>query len=427
MKTKLLLLLFVSTFGFAQQRTCGMQEHMNQMMFNPVLKKQYEERQAKFKIEYQKIIDKQNAQKNGNVIQSTNAVIRIPVAVHYPSAASANATLRTCLRGFAQNQIDILNADYNATNADLSNWINDSAFYPGINVGDLDVEFVLATQNHPAGTGLVNGDVAVTFGTDFLPGANEDQDPTWSGYMNFVVRNISGGILGYSPLGGSPNAGQTVVMDNNAFASGAGCTGYVPGAPYNLGRTVTHELGHFFNLDHTFKSGNQNATNCAGADQDGIADTPKQAAATYGCAAAGSIDACNAPEKVLSMNYMDYSNDACMYMFTEGQKNVMLAYINSIVSDFKPNVLNNSTFATSGFSIYPNPSTGTFNLQFKEIISDFNVEIYDITGKMVYVNEFYQNTDLVKEIKIQDEVSRGIYFLKIKTNEGLFTKKIIID
>lgn len=421
MKTKLLLLFsIVSLMSFGQQRTCGMQEHMNQMMFNPVLKKQYEERQAKFQVEYQKIIAKQLAKKNGNAVESTNAIIRIPVAVHYPSAAGANATLRTCMRNFAQNQVNILNADYNATNADISLWTGASAFYPGVNVGDLDVEFVLATQNHPAGTGLVNGDVAVTFGTDYL--SNADSDATWSGYMNFVVRNISGGILGYSPLGGSPAAGQTVVMDNNAFASGAGCTGYVPGAPYNLGRTVTHELGHFFNLNHTFG----NNTGC-GSDDDGIADTPQVAAPSFGCPADGSVSGCNIGELALTMNYMDYVDDACMYMFTVGQKNVALAYINVIVPELKNNVLNNDSFSNSNFSVYPNPNKGTFNLQFKEIVTDFNVEIYDVTGKVVYVNEFYQNSDLIKEIKVQDEMSKGIYFMNIKTNDGLITKKIIIE
>ena len=419
MKTKLLLLLFiVFQISFGQQRTCGMQEHMNQMMFNPVLKRQYEERQAKFQVEYQKIIEKQLAKKNGNVVDNTNVVIRIPVAVHYPSAASANATLRTCLRNFAQNQVNILNADYNATNADISLWADASAFYPGVNVGDLDIEFVLATQNHPAGTGLVNGDVAVTFGTDFI---SSDFDPTWSGYMNFVVKALNGTTLGYSPLGGSPSAGQTVVMDNNAFASGAGCTGYAPGAPYNLGRTVTHELGHFFNLNHTFG----NNTGC-GSDDDGIADTPQVAAPSYGCPGDGSVSSCNG-DSALTMNYMDYTNDACMYMFTEGQKNVALAYINVILPDFKTNVLPSESFYNSSFSVYPNPSKGTFNLQFKEVVSDFNIEIFDVTGKMMYVNEFYENSDLIKEIKVENEISKGVYFMNIKTNEGLVTKKVIIE
>lgn len=421
MKTKLLL-LFIVVFqvSFGQQRTCGMQEHMNNMMFNPVLKKQYEERQARFQIEYQKIIEKELAKRNGNVVENTNAIIRIPVAVHYPSAGSANATLRTCLRNFAQNQVDILNADYNATNSDISLWTNASAFYPGVNVGDLDVEFVIATQNHPAGTGLVNGDMAVTFGTDFL--SNADSDTTWNGYMNFVVRNISGGILGYSPLGGGPGSGEAVVMDNNAFASGAGCTGYVPGAPYNLGRTVTHELGHFFNLDHTFANDNG-----CGVDDDGIADTPKVGNASYSCPADGSVPGCVGGENALTMNYMDYVNDACMYMFTVGQKNVALAYINTILPDFKSNVLNTESFVNSNFTIYPNPNKGIFNIEFKEVVADFTVKILDVTGKAIYDYEFSGNSDLIKEINLNSLASKGIYFMTIKSDKDVITKKIVIE
>lgn len=426
MKIKLFILSFVvSLMSFAQQRTCGMQEQMDKVMFNPVLKKQYEERQAKFEVEYQKLLEKQAS---SNRLLSPNATIIIPVAIHFPSVSNATAEATKVLyRNFAQSQIDVINADYNAANSDLSNWSAASAFYPGVNIGDLDVQFVVATQNHPAGTGLVNGVKAVTFGTDFLSGA--DSDATWSGYMNFVIRDLGAGLLGYSPLGGSPGTGQTVVMNTWCYGTGSGVPGtpYVPAAPFNLGRTVTHELGHFFNLDHTFAS---TGCNPAGAscttEGDRVCDTPRLTTETYNCPANGSVNACGTL-KSLTMNYMDYVDDACMYMFTAGQATRSVAYINTISSQFKPNVLGDTSFLASNFSFYPNPSKGTFNIQFKEVVSDFNVEIFDVTGKVVYINAFYQNSDLVKEIKIQDEISKGIYFMNIKTNEGLITKKIIIE
>lgn len=424
MKTKLLLLFFlVFQISFGQQRTCGMQEHMNQMLFNPVLKKEYEERQAKFEVEYQKLL---NNQTSNNRLLSPNATITIPVAVHFPSVSNTtDEATKACFRNFAQTQIDVINADYNATNTDLSNWSAARAFYPGVNIGNLDVRFVIANQNHPAGTGLANGTTAVTFGTDFLAGA--DDDLTWAGYMNFVIRDEGTRTLGYSPLGGSPASGQTVVMNTFCFGTGTGCTGYVPQAPYNLGRTVTHELGHFFNLDHTFASSACTPANlnCA-VEGDRVCDTPRLTTETYGCPANGSIAACGTL-KSLTMNYMDYVNDPCMYMFTAGQATRALAYINSIAGQFKPNVLDATTFSNSSFAVYPNPNQGTFNLQFKEIVSDFTVEIFDVTGKMIYINEFYQNSDLIKEIKIQDEISKGVYFMNVKTNEGILTKKIVIE
>jgi hypothetical protein len=421
MKVKLFLLALISQLAISQQRTCGVKAHMEKMLQDPQKKKEYMEFQEKFRVEYQKVLAKQAVEKSGGVNKNTNATIRIPVAVHYPSAGSANAALKTCLRNFAQNQINILNADYNATNSDISNWASASTFYPGVVVGDLDVEFVLATQNHPAGTGLVNGDVAVTFGTDFL--SNSDNDMTWAGYMNFVVRNISGGILGYSPLGGTPGTGDTVVMDNNAFASGAGCTGYVPGAPYNLGRTVTHELGHFFNLDHTFANDN----GCGGTDDDGIADTPRIGNASYGCPANGSVAGCVAGQKSLTMNYMDYVDDACMYMFTAGQAGVMQAYYNVISSQFQTNVLLGADEAFKNkFLIYPNPNKGSFTIQFDELVTNYSVQVLDQAGRVVLDHDYVQNNNLIQNVDLKITAS-GVYFVTVKTEKTVATKKVVIE
>jgi Secretion system C-terminal sorting domain/Pregnancy-associated plasma protein-A len=417
-KIKIFLVLLLSQFSFAQQRTCGLSQQMDKIMSNPVAKAQYLERQEKFRIEYQKIIDQQLSNTSNRNI---NAVLRIPVAVHYPSEPTTS-TKKACLTSLAQNQINILNADYNASNADISNWTAASAFYPGVQVGNLQVEFILSTQNHPAGSGIANGSPAVTFGTDFL--ADADNDNTWSGYMNFVVRDIGASLLGYSPLGGSPLSGEAVVMNTGAFASGPGCVGYVPGAPYNLGRTVTHELGHFFNLDHIFNSADDTSTDCSPADQDGIADTPKQAGCTYGCAAAGSRNACVSGEKVLSMNYMDYTDDACMYMFSAGQKNVMQAYLNSISSQFRQNVLNTNDNDFVAFSVYPNPTKGIINIQFENLASDFDVNVYDIAGRQV---DYAKSNALNKNSITLNNASKGIYFVSIKYDNKQTTKKIVVE
>jgi hypothetical protein len=426
MKLKFLIVLLICQISFAQNRTCGVRQYMDKMLSNPVAKENYLKQQEKFKVEYQKVIAQQSN-------KSPNATIKIPVAVHFPSSSSASAAQKNCLRVFAQNQINILNADYNATNADLSNWTSASSFYSGVVVGDLDVEFILADQNHPAGTGLVNGDLAVTFGTDFLynviEGSWEDTDITWKGYMNFVVRDLGNSLLGYSPVGGSPFSGAAVVMDNGAFASGAGCVGFVPNAPFNLGRTVTHELGHFFNLDHTFKSADDTSTDCSGADQDGISDTPKQAGCTYGCIAAGSRNACVSGQKVLSMNYMDYTDDACMYMFTQGQKNVMRAYLNSISSQFAINYFSGNVIIEEPkplvFSVHPNPSIGVLTIQFEKSIVDFEVYVYDITGRAVdFVNNNEEGSR--KSIYIKN-AAKGIYFVSITYDNKRTTTKIAIE
>lgn len=412
MKLKLFLALLIFQVGLAQHRTCGMKEKMQQIMSDPAKRAAYLDLQNRFATELERLTT--TSSRNPNII------IRIPVAVHFPSISNTSA-LRPCLRTLAQNQVNILNADYNGTNADIVNYAADAEFYPGTNTGSLQVEFVIATQNHPTGTGLVNGDLAVTFGTDFLGGA--DDDSTWAGYMNLVVRNEGNQILGYSPLGGSPSGGETVVINRFCFGSGSGCTNYVPEEPYNLGRTLTHELGHFFNLDHTFEA--CDGANCA-TSGDRVCDTPALDTENYDCPAAGEIFSNCTGDPALTMNYMDYVNDACMYMFTAGQAARMQAYYNTIASQFKSNVLANDDFLQNQFSLYPNPSKGSFTIEFKELTNSYSVEVFDVTGKTIYENNYDQAANLVQGINL-DHPGSGVYFVNIKSDRGLVTKKLIIQ
>ena len=309
-----MLLLSITTYAQVQ-RTCGTDSYMQEKMQDP----SFAQKQLKKNLQYKQALE---AVQSGNYI-SQMATLIIPVAVHFPEGSEAD---RPCLEALAQSQVDVLNQDYTATNADISNWAAASGFYPGTNTAGFDVEFVIATRNHPADTDddLVEGGPAVSIGYNY--GGGNDQDIKWAGYKNFLVKTIAGGILGYSPLGGSIANGAAVVMSPTAFGSDAiasGCTSngvnFIPGAPYNLGRTVTHELGHFFTLNHTFNGG------CGGAN-DGYNDTPAIPDANYGCPADGSVDGCVSGEKALTMNYMDYVNDACMWMFSQDQVDAMQAY-----------------------------------------------------------------------------------------------------
>lgn len=309
-------MLLLSVVMYSQDhRTCGTDSYMQEKMQDPSFAKKQQLKNLKY------IQALETIQSGSNFAQM--ATLRIPVAVHFPEG---NESERPCLEALAQSQVDVLNQDYTATNTDISNWAAASGFYPGTNTGAFDVEFILATRNHPADTDddLVEGGPAVTIGYNY--GNGNDQDIKWAGYKNFLVKTISGGILGYSPLGGSIANGAAVVMAPFAFGSDAiapGCSSngvdFVPGAPYNLGRTVTHELGHYFTLNHTFNGG------CAG-NNDGYNDTPAISDPNYGCPADGSVDGCVAGEKALTMNYMDYVNDACMWMFSQDQVDAMQAY-----------------------------------------------------------------------------------------------------
>lgn len=435
MKLKLFLLLLISSISFAQQRTCGSDEFMETLLSDPAQRQAYIEQQNKFNTELQKLESGQSTARDAN------AVIRIPVAVHFPTSGSATEAVKTCLRNLAQRQVNILNADYNGTNTDISNWVGVRDNYPETNTGSLNVRFEIATQNHPAGTGLNNGDLAITFGTSFVGAGDRfctngcNRDATWAGYMNFVVTNISGGVLGFSPVPGTPSAGTTVVIDNNAFGntlSGNNCTGYVPGAPYNKGRTLTHELGHFFNLQHTFRA--CDGANCA-TTGDFVCDTPSTDQARYDCNAAdnppnpnvsGNPPVTTCGYLQLTMNYMDYVQDSCMYMFTAGQATRMQAWYNSVASQFSTTALANEEFLQNQLSLYPNPTKGSFTIEFKDLTNSYSVEVFDITGKVIYENNYAQSSNLVQVINL-DKPASGVYFVNIKSDRGLVTKKLIVE
>ena len=339
-----------------KQRTCGMEQHMSKLLQNPEFAADYARRQAKYGA---KLLEIQTQKADGTY--KKKATLYIPVAVHFPTGTEAN---RACLEAHAQTQIDVINADYTKTNADhAAGWAAASSFYPGVTPGAVDVVFCIATKNHPTvSPAIADGNKAVTIGSQSGAYASADTNTTWAGYMNFVIKDAGSGILGYSPLGGSISGGACVVMGFAAYGTGAGCTGFIPGAPYNLGRTVTHELGHFYNLDHTFNGG------CAGAG-DSVVDTPAVAAATYGTPAPGSVAGCTSPQKALTMDYMDYVNDTHMFMFTAGQATRMEAYFATVASDWKTNVLECQTpdftvTATNSPIAICAPANGVFNFTF---------------------------------------------------------------
>jgi len=235
-------------------------------------------------------------------------VLLIPVAAHFQNTGIPI----DCARQMAVDQVERMNLDFAGANADIGDWTAAQGTFPGINNGESCIQFCLATLNHPAGFGLAEGDIAVTL--DVTTG---DNDPAWAGYLNFWVRDLGGGILGYSPLGGNGN-GDGVACTTTAFSS-ISCGGNTISATYNLGRTMTHEVGHFLNLEHPWGGGG-----CASTDF--VADTPVTDNPTFGCPAIPTVT-CTDP--ALTMSYMDYTDDQCMFMFSAGQIERAEAHVNA--------------------------------------------------------------------------------------------------
>ncbi|MCH2215581.1 MAG: gliding motility-associated C-terminal domain-containing protein [Flavobacteriales bacterium] len=260
-------------------------------------------------------------------------ILYIPVAVHFqnPAGGGTIGVTPACAEEMALSQIASLNADFAGTNADIVNWINGQATWPGISNAESCIQFCLATLNHPPGYGLVDGDFAITI--DAIPD-DSDNEADWAGYMNMYVRDMTN-PLGFAPGGGTGN-GDGVVCGLPYFGS-SNCNGNLSGQ-YNLGRTVTHEVGHYLSLNHPFPDPPEPADCASLADDGNVTDTPKTSEPTFGCPAVGESNI-NCTEPVLFPTYMEYCDDACLYMFTESQVETMDAYVNANLQ----NLLNTST------------------------------------------------------------------------------------
>ncbi len=237
-------------------------------------------------------------------------VIIIPVVVH----VVYNTPSQNIPTAQIQSQIDVLNEDFRRLNADA---VNTPQMFLSV-AADTQLEFCLATED-PQGnphTGITRTPTNVpTFSANdrvkSLYTGGQDPWPS-TDYLNIWVCNLGGGVLGYSQFPGGPASTDGIVVDYQHFGRGPSPGILVP--PFDLGRTATHEVGHWLNLSHIWGAGG-----CTTDDL--VLDTPMASGPNVGCgmghASCGTVD--------MVQNYMDYTNDACKNLFTQGQKDRMRA------------------------------------------------------------------------------------------------------
>ncbi|WMI66450.1 zinc metalloprotease [Aestuariibaculum sp. YM273] len=239
-------------------------------------------------------------------IEDGLGTITIPVYVHVVLPNASDITDKQ-----VTDQISVLNDDFSSTNTNLlpsgaTDFINDATI--------TDIEFNLITTYR-------HDDSRSSWGTnDAVKAAYPPITPET--HLNIWVCNIGGGILGYAQFPGGNLATDGVVLLHESLPGGTA-------APYNEGRTATHEVGHWLNLRHIWGDGR-----CR--QDDFVEDTPSSDGANYGCPSYPSISCKDAD---MTMNYMDYTDDACMYMFTDGQRNRMRAVFTS--GGFRASMLGN--------------------------------------------------------------------------------------
>jgi len=339
-----------------------------------------------------------------------NEVIIIPVVIHvlYNNAAQNISDAQIL------SQLQALNNDYRKLNADAA---NAHAAFASL-AGDAKIVFCIAKidASGKATTGIIRKYTSQQSWTadDGMKYSAQGGDNAWDSkrYLNIWVCNLFGRNLGYSSLPGSQVDKDGIVIQYDAF----GTTGSLT-APFNKGRTATHEIGHWLGLVHIWGD-----ANCG---DDGIADTPPQQNFNNGCPSFPHRSSCSINGNGdMFMNFMDFTDDACMYMFTKGQAIKMRSlfaigdarnsFLNSAVCDTnsvqRGAVAIDPSVAKATISVFPNPAIKFINLETKNV-SDIGqtVSICNVYGGVVKSQLLLTQKTTIAI----DNLPAGVYFLKI--------------
>jgi hypothetical protein len=280
-----------------KHRQCGVQQVNERLLeLNPTLR----ERHRRIEDDVRRSIEKGEAQR------LMRKLVTIQVVVHVVYRTKAENISDAQIK----SQIDVLNKDYRGANADRSK-VPD--VWKGL-VADPNIQFALAKKDPKgkAATGITRTKTTrESFGTgDSVKKKTGGGIAPWATdrYLNIWVCNLGEGLLGYAQFPGGPARTDGVVILHTAFGTkGTAAT------PFNLGRTATHEVGHWLNLRHIWGD----TSDCSGSD--GVGDTPRAQAPNFGSPKFPHISCNNGPNGDMFMDYMDYTDDAAMFMFTPGQ------------------------------------------------------------------------------------------------------------
>jgi len=350
---------------------------------------------------------------NKSYQKRTNIVVPVVVHVIYKS------DIENISEAQILSQIDVLNKDFGFKNTNKLDPSHPFFKY----CGAAGIEFKLANVD-PSGN-PTNGITRTKTSKDFWKeeefedvkftssGGINSWDPT--SYLNIWVANLdeSSDVLGFAifpdELSKYPEY-DGLVIRHQAFGTN-GTAGTNSFGLANLGRTVTHEIGHWFNLYHIWGD-----TLCG---DDMVADTEPADSANSDCPTfpLHPKNSCGSSENgEMFMNYMDYTSDACMNMFTIGQiermKAALTAYRSKLLTSkgYSTANLTNKDFIQY-FDVYPNPSSGTFTLQTNnEIGLNATISLIDVIGNTIKtVTMTSENLQLNCE-----ELPNGIYFIAIQ-------------
>jgi hypothetical protein len=409
---RLLLNAIVFCFFFLQvpaQRNCGTVEYAERMKKQPVNRVG--------------ISSSDNTASRDTV---PNEIITIPVVIHL----LFNKDFQNISDAQILSQLAVLNKDYRRLNADAVN--TPEAFRS--DAADARIMFCLA-QVDPTGRasrGIVRKYTTVEYfmGDDGMKYTAAGGDDAWDSrkYLNIWVCNMFGRSLGYATAPGGPADKDGVVINFDVF----GTVGTLR-APFDKGRTATHEVGHWLGLQHLWGD-----VSCG---SDGVDDTPRQLSYNYNCPSFPHTTSCSENGNGdMFMNFMDYTNDVCMNMFTYGQKSKMRSLFanggarNSFLNSFACDSslasgapLPDDTLVVAkpagDLQVYPNPVQQQLNI--------VPINGFELTGKtaVIYnmsgVKLLQQTMTSAKEMMNLSNLLPGVYILKIGNGGDKKIYKII--
>lgn len=358
----------------------------------------------------------------GNAIGETKTnIIRIPVVVHVLYNTAAQNISEAQIR----SGIAALNRDFRRQNKDA---VNTPERFRLV-AADAEIEFVLATAD-PSGVatnGIVRKQTAVpAFNMDDqIKFSAQGGDNAWDSrlYLNIWLGNTRR-LLGYATMPGGDEKLDGLVINITAFGT------INTAAPYNLGRTAVHEAGHWLGLQHLWGD--------EACGDDGVDDTPKQGGYTSGCPTGIRSSCGNTKTGDMFMNYMDFTNDACMNLFTYGQKARMRSLfnkggmryslltstgINEPWTEEAPALKEDTVKLTTVLQLYPNPAIQHVTLQVNTPENWSGGELYLVNAAGIRVEKIKlisrtQKLDLTK-------FSPGIYFLQGVINNTKVAQKLV--
>ena len=412
-----LVFLFVVQTGFSQNKP--------RCATNIPISEKDRLRKSLFEQKISEHIDKQKA----NLRLAENSIIRIPVVVHVIHNQSNNAIAGNNIPDEQIfSQIKVLNEDYRKKVGTMG-WNTNP-------VGaDMEIEFALASID-PDGNPS-NGITRTYNSTPYFDLINDRYKLSslayWDSnkYLNIWVASYDNNYIGYGEFPGGAIDGlegedsdeliDGVFIDNLVFGSNSGLN---TSGLYRFGRTTTHEIGHWFGLIHTWGD--------SFCGDDYCNDTPQTESSNLATTCKVKYSNCSGT-KTLNMieNYMDYSPDTCMNIFTNNQKQRVRAVLT--LSKRRARLIKNAEFQLPKADkltvyLYPNPTTND-NIQLQVMLPDFQditVEILDILGKTVYTKTYLDYPSTILKLT-ETNLRGGMYFVRVSSkNESVITRLVVI-